>query len=204
MITSVVLSALLSTSAQADAGTHKLAEPKVAAHSLEACGFPEVKPRFDDTLQEDVLDISAIQNATDDQLSCVANVSVETSYYVSFPEPLQARYAKIYGRTFHEKGMRDAKSWLSQKGLISKLPAYSGTDAVKFARKLEKLCDAEGALNSNFGPHAISADWMNRTVANSRSGDTAFECLLKASAVAGFEVGFIGNELDPVESSFHK
>src|SRR5687768_15164668 len=94
----------------------ELVKPEVAVARVAACGFSNVQPKFDDTLQEDVVEVLGVTSASDEQLRCVALASLATHYYVVFPAPVERIYQPLYWRLSRERGKADAKAWLEKRG----------------------------------------------------------------------------------------
>lgn len=88
----------------------------------------------------------------------------------------------------------EGRKWLSAHNLLSKLPEYKAgvTDDEEFARKIETLCRADGALHSRDGVHALSPEWGMHL--GKPTEDGPFACVLNAAWASGFDLGFVGNE----------
>jgi hypothetical protein len=172
--------------------------PEEAAERLRQCGFESVAATFDDLLQEDVLTVSEIKTASDEQIACGARVSIETHYYLSLPDDLQERYWAAYWPLSEERGRETSRDWLSDRGLLGRVPKYDPlvTDDAAYARQLEKLCGpvADGALGSEYGPHSISPTWAEDRQDDFEGMGTAAVCLINAGAISGFKIYLIGNE----------
>lgn len=191
---------LLASAAQAGTETTDLVKPEVAAQHLIACGFSKTHPRFDKTLQEEIVEVEDAA-ATDEQLACAARVSLSAVNYIYFPEALQKRYDAIYWPLAQQQDTASARQWLAERGMLDRLPKYDGHDTA-FAKQLEEFCGegARGLLESKYGPHAIDQDWIMHKVTPSTSNLNEFRqsgeiihCLDRAGAAAGFPVGFVGN-----------
>lgn len=173
--------------------------PQEAAQRLRQCGFDRVDVKFDEQLEEDVLTASGIEKASDEQIACAARVSSETYYYLHLPEEVQERFMAIYWPLEEAKGRERARQWLVEQGRLDDLPKYEpAVGEAAYARELEAFCGevAEGALQSEYGPHAISPAWA----AQKERDDTDFGrvgaammCLAMSGEVAGFTVYMIGN-----------
>ena len=172
-----------------------LPNPEAAVAQVRACGFTDVSTRFDETLQEDVVDVAAVVSASDEQLLCVARASLETHYYVLFPSPLGQAYGSIYWRLSEERGREDARAWLKERGLLDRVPQYkpSESDDAKFVRTLESICGekAIGALQPLNGMATIRPG----TLESGKVDDETLTCLLNVAAASGYHLGFIGNEM---------
>lgn len=172
----------------------ELVKPDVAAARVAACGFRTVRPKFDDTLQEDVIEVLDVTSASEDQLRCVAFASLGSHYYVVFPQPVEQAYQSLYWRLARERGKADAKAWLEKRGLLSRLPIYEPTrsDDAAFARTLEALCGpkAAGILLPMHG----MATFKENVLSSRKLDDETLWCLVNAAEVSGYPLGFIGNE----------
>lgn len=172
-------------------------KPEVAASLVADCGFENVQPVFDDTLQEDVIKVLDVTVATEEQLTCVANASLGSHYYVVFPGPVDQTYQPLYWRIFRERGKADARAWLEQRGLLSRLPTFDPkqSETAAFARTLEGLCGpmAAGTLK----PMKGFATFSDEALSPGRLDDETFLCLLNVAEVSGYPLGFIGNEAYP-------
>ena len=102
----------------------ELVKPDVAAARVATCGFKNVRPRFDDTLQEDVVEVLDVASASEEQLRCVALASLQSHYYVTFPASVGQAYQTLYWRMSRERDKTNARAWLEKRGLLSRLPAY--------------------------------------------------------------------------------
>jgi hypothetical protein len=171
----------------------ELVKPEVAAARVAACSFGKVRPMFDETLQEDVIEVRAVTSASEQQLHCIALASLGSGYYVVFPPSLDRRYQALYWRLLRDQGKADAKLWLEKRGLLSRLPAYDPkrSDSATFARVIERLCGpkAAGALQ----PAPGMATFSKRLSAGKIDDETLW-CLLNAAAASGYPLGFTGNE----------
>ena len=170
--------------------------PDEALAQLKGCGFSEVSTRYEDDQQDNVL-VIADASATDGQLECAARVHVESGYWTEVPEALRTRYFAHFDRLSAEASKQWALRELEARGELDRLPVYEAgkTNDAEFARKLEKLCGgkAQGMLQSEYGPHAISPAWPGDRV-DFRQTSEALGCVMRFSAAAGFSLGLIGNE----------
>ncbi len=177
-------------------------KPEVAAVQVAACGFKSVRPKFDNTLQEDVVEVLDAAPVSTKQLRCVALVSLQVNYYVTFPTPMDEIYQTLYWRISRERDKTDARAWLKKRGLLSFLTTYDPKryDEATFARTLEKLCGpkAAGVLK----PMRGMATFKERALGNFDNGkyltgqldDETLSCLVNAASASGYSLGFIGNE----------
>lgn len=172
--------------------------PEMAIKRLSACGFHEIHIRYDQTFQEDVIEIRDGDEATDEALGCAARTSIATIYYVSMPDALQPRYDAIYQRLSVEDDIATARKWFARRGMLARLPRYdkSQDDDEAFAKRLEQYCGirAKGALQSELGPHAISQAWLNQQLHRPDKGTDIVKCLTNGATATGFSIGFTGKE----------
>ena len=180
------------TSARAD-----LISPQAAAEQITRCGAGAVNIRYDDLLQSYVL---TVRDATEAQLQCIEtaagyhDVELQPELQKGFDEIRAAKYSAVY--------RAQAVAWLSTRGLLDKVPKFrvGETDEAAFSGKLEVICGpaAKGALQSEYGPRTINPEWLQKMPLPPRAeDDDAVSCLMAAASVAGFELGFIGNEAVP-------
>ena len=93
----------------------------------------------------------------------------------------------------------EAREWLSKRGLLDRVPKYVAgtTDDAAFTNAVELLCGprTKGAFQSQYGSHALSPEWIKALGLPLKNEDMeAMSCLLNVTTVAGYSVGFIGNE----------
>ena len=169
-----------------------------AAERFAECGLGPVTVRWNDpdTGGEDILVAPGIKSATDDQLRCADKA---VSYYtLELPLRIQRRFQALRAERLAPIFQAQARSWLSARGLLDRLPQYQNgvTDDGVFTREVETLCGphASGAFQSTFGFHALSPEWVKRELTPPEQGDEVLACLTNAATAAGFVFGFIGNE----------
>lgn len=172
----------------------ELVTPDVAASRVAACGFSTVRPRFDDLLQEDVIEVAGVISASDEQLRCAALASLSSHYYVVFPDTVERTYQPLYWRLAREQGKADARAWLEKRGLLSRLPMFDPqrSDENAFARALETLCGPKAA--GTLQPMKGMATFKSDALASGRLDDETLWCLTNAAEASGYPLGFIGNE----------
>lgn len=184
-------------------GSHlDLVEPEVAARRVAGCGFKHVQPKFARDLDEDVVEVTNVTSASRRQLRCAALASLDTNYYVSFPEPVNDLYQTLYWRMEHARAKADARAWLFKRGLLARLPVYDRkrSDEAVVARKLEALCGPKAARTLRpVGGMATFNEGALGTIdkEGSKSGnldENTFLCVMNAATAAGYPVGFVGNE----------
>lgn len=167
--------------------------PQVAARRVAACGVGAVTVRSDKTLDADILVVPAAA-VSDRQLTCVDKAS--SFYDVELAPSIQPRFNAIREARSAALTTSEALKWLKAHHLLDRLPKYEAgvTDDAVFGREVEQLCGADQALQSRYGPHALSPDWVMRHATDAPSEDGAMACLLNAAWATGFKMGFIGNE----------
>ena len=189
--------ALFSTSASGQSLPFERLTPEEAAKRIEGCGVGPVTIRFDDLLQSHVLTVAGADAASDEQLKCIEQAA---SYHdVESPSAIQPKFNAMRAERWSAFALADAKEWLRKRGLLERVPTYTPgeTNDVVFAREVETLCGpiARGAFESEYGPHVLDPDWIKGLgLPPKREGAEALSCLLTVTQVAGYEVGFIGNE----------
>lgn len=168
--------------------------PQVAAKRVSDCAVGAVTVRSDAELEADVLVIAGSAPVSDQQLACIDKAA--SFYDVELPPSVQPRFNAI--REAHSAALMtsEARKWLKAHGLLDQLPKYEPgvTDDAAFGRKVEKLCGADGALQSRYGPHALSPEWATERALDARLEDGPLACLLNVTWATGFKMGFIGNE----------
>jgi hypothetical protein len=170
--------------------------PEAAAERVSQCGLGPVTIRYDDLLQSEILTAASAASASDEQLVC-ADKAV-SFYDLELPPAVQSRYDSIREARLSVYFLAEARAWLSARGLLDRVPKYEPgvTDEAAFTRQVEELCGprAKGAFRLEYGFHAISPAWAQPNLLPIEEGSEVFACLTNVTTVAGFEVGFIGNE----------
>ena len=171
--------------------------PELAAKRAAECGLAAVSLSYDDLLQSNVLTLADAATATDGQLACIEMAA--SYHHVKLPPHLEPRFDAIREARWSAVSLTAHREWLAERGLLDKVPRFvpGVTDKAAFAREVEKLCGprAAGALQSRFGDHVISTDWLLNLPMSFKPKDLEpFSCLLAVAAVAGLKVGLIGNE----------
>jgi hypothetical protein len=180
----------------------ELVKPEVAAQRVVACGFKNVRSKFDGELQEDVVEVANVATASAEQLRCAALASLNTHYYVIFPATVYHSYETLYWRMSRERDKAGARAWLAKRGLLAQLPSYDPkhSDETLFAHTLEALCGPKAA--GTLQPMHGMATFKNGALGTfDKSGFTSGKldeetmwCLINAAAASGYPLGFIGNE----------
>jgi hypothetical protein len=179
-----------------------LVKPEVAAAQVAACGFNSVQPKFDNELQEEVVEVLNVSSASAEQLRCTVLASLDSHYYVVLPAPVYQAYETLYWRMSRERGRADARAWLEQRGLFSRLPMYDPkrSDQASFAHRLEALCGpkAAGTLRSMHGMATFKEGVLGKIkkggFTKGKLDDETMWCLVNAAAASDYPLGFIGNE----------
>lgn len=171
----------------------------MAAQRVSACGLGPVATRYDEELQEDILTAGEIKIATDEQLACADKAA---GYYdLELPPSIQPRFEAIREARWSAVFLKQAHSWLAARGLLNRIPKYQqgATNEAVFTREVEHLCGprAKGAFQSKYGFHAVSPDWVIHKLRPTAASNDVLACLMNVTAVAGFKIGFIGNEYVP-------
>jgi len=187
-----------------------LPSPQKAKAEIVACGLPatHVSVRYERDMQEDVVWISSSESEiSSDVLTCMSQVSVNTSYHIFFWDSnAQRRYGQIYYRISNDANVSHAREWLRSRNLLSKMPKpIKGEPLAKYAEAVEVFCGVEkGALLSAVDEHNItftqgalghpSRNGIEGAVAN----NIQFECVMNAISATdpqslGFFFGIIGN-----------
>lgn len=177
-----------------------LERPAAAVARVAACGFKNARAKFDDSMQEDVVEVPDVSTASEEQLRCAALASLASSYYVVFAGAVEQAYEPLYWRLSDEHAKVAARDWLDKRGLLARLPVFTaGTDEVRFAHTLETLCGrkAAGTLQPMHGRATFRAGALGtltkRGFSRGKLDEETLFCLLNASAVSGYHLVFIGN-----------
>jgi hypothetical protein len=179
-----------------------LVKPQEAAARIAACGFKDVRPKFDEALQEDVVEVLDKSSVTPEQMRCAAEVSLDSRYYVVFPTPLYEAYERLFWRMSEMRNIAEGEAWLAERGLLSRLPRYDQkrSNEGAFAHSLELLCGpkATGTLQPIGGRGTFKKGALGTVekggLTDGKLDDETITCLLHASTVSGYRIGIIGNE----------
>jgi hypothetical protein len=194
----MVVNALAGASGNPMAVPPEPVKPEIAAAKIADCGFSDVRPTFDETLQEDVVDVRGVSSESEEQLRCVALTSLETGYYVVFPPSVEEIYEQLYWNLSRERRKADASAWLEKRGLLARLPTYDPkrSDDTEIARAIERLCGpkAAGTLQPMEGMATFS-----EALALGDMGEETFLCLINAAEVSGYPLVFVSNEVSRQE-----
>lgn len=172
-----------------------------AKQAIIQCGVDtqKVTAAFERELQEDVIWIDGRTQFSDHMLACVARASMKTLHYVYFRNQVtNARYQKTYWRLSTVADVENARLWLSNRGLLSKLPVPQPSElAPEYAAQLETFCGLDrGALLVAFNEHTITFD--PEKLGKRTATDDQVLCIINAGAAADLPshdlfFGFIGN-----------
>ena len=174
-----------------------------AARQVRDCGFADAEPYYDDEQQQLGVEVRGVDQATDAQLVCAAQVELTSENLVVWmPDALLDRYHEIAERLARRTSLADARSWLAARGLLGRVPRFDPTrdrDEDAFMRQLGALCavDTTGELDPAYrpkagaaklpGPRIISMEWFGR------QSQPALDCLWRVELVAGFETSLPGH-----------
>lgn len=167
--------------------------PKVAAERIVRCGVGPVTVRTDEAIEEDVLVVAAKGVITDEQIACIAKAA--SFYDVELPRDAQPRLDASTKAKSAALAKAEGRRWLTTHHLLGKLPTYEAGVANddSFAREVEELCGANGALHSKYGVHALNPAWANHQKGPPEEGGP-FACVINAALASGYRFAFIGNE----------
>ena len=172
--------------------------PEMAVERAAKCGLGPVTVRYEDELQSDILSVPHAGSVTETQLSCLDNAT-GFGIFVELPSSVQPRFDAVREARASVRMRAEAREWLSKRGLLERVPKYVAgtTDEAAFTREVEHLCgpQTKGAFQSQYGPRALSPEWIKKLgLPPKDEGMDAMSCLLNVTTVAGYQVGFIGNE----------
>lgn len=167
--------------------------PQVAAKRVAACGTASVTIRSNRELDTDVLVVAGKGAIADEQIDCIANAA--NFYEVELPPEAQPRLNAITEARRAALVAAQSHNWLVTHNLLGQLPIYEAgvTNDGAFARQVEKLCKARGALHSQYGVHALNPAWVARQKGKLLGGQP-FACVINVALASGFQLGFVGNE----------
>lgn len=169
--------------------------PQEAADRASRCGLGTVSVSDEPELQTKVLIPAVKSPATDEQLLCLDQ---STLYYpVQLMPDEQVRFDALRLARYEAALDKYAQVWVTERGMPDPVPSYERGIANErvFTREVEKLCGprARGGFQSRFEPGTLSPAWLGREI-QKRDFDGVLECLMNISRVAGFGLGFVGNE----------
>ncbi|HUD29811.1 MAG TPA: hypothetical protein VMQ93_13135 [Novosphingobium sp.] len=169
--------------------------PQVAAKRVAECGVDTVTVKSDAELDTDVLVVGVLDSVSNQTLTCIDKAA--SFYDVELPSPAQSRFNAIREARSAVLVASKARKWLKAHDLLDELPKYEAgvTDDVLFGREVEKLCGADRALQSGYGPHTLNPEWVMQDITDGPSEDGPMACLLNVTWATGFKINFIGNEI---------
>lgn len=168
--------------------------PQVAAKRVTDCGVGTMTVRSDTELDTDVLIVGGSAPVSDQQLACINKAA--SFYDVVLPSFAQLRFNAIREAQSAALMASEARKWLKAHDLLDQIPQYEAgvTDDAAYGRRVEKLCRADGAFQSSYGPHALSPEWAVQHASDDDLEGGPLACLLNVTWATGFKMGFIGNE----------
>lgn len=195
MIFSLTIALLTSSVAPQWYREKEFPPPERVQAMVEACDVADATVGFDKLLQSDVVTFSERIDLNEIQLACLAEVAFQTGYTFLIPEAFAPAFYAHKEAIAAPWNRELATEHLAELGKLAGLPVPAeGETDVEFARKLESHCEAHGALSSEFGPQAISPDWVVGQRSDFDTTGKAMLCLLSSGTLSGFEIGMIGNE----------
>ena len=186
-----ILSFMLAAQVAAPEDLPVAASPEAVLTQVMACGVRqgEARIRVDQTLQEAVVDIGRATRLSDAQLTCLARVSVNSSWFLVFDAVTDARYEPLYSRASKAVGLKRARAWLASHGLAARVPRYDAArdDATVTTTRIEALCGAPPGTHRAF----VTATTL---VEEPMVSDETLICISNVALVAGVDLGFVGND----------
>jgi len=168
------------------------------------CGLPTkgVSVQFDREMDEDDVRVSPARGPISDQkLSCIARVSLNTSYYVYFRDQfVQSRYDKLYSRLEYAADVAHGRDWLRARNHLAGLPLpKKGEPLSNYAQAVEAFCGVKkGNLLVAADAHFITFTKQGlgqvtpRGVEHATANETQFECVMSATSAADLQSRGIG------------
>ena len=193
----IALTAWAATAANAFEGLERITA-EMAVERAGKCGLGPVTIRYEDELQSDILSVPHAASATENQLRCLDDAT-GFGIFVELPPTIQPRFDGIREARASVLMKAEARDWLAKRGLLQRVPKYVAgtTDEAAFTREVEHICgpQAKGAFQSRYGPHTLSPEWIKKLGLPPKGEDMeAMSCLLNIMTIAGYQLGFIGNE----------
>lgn len=166
--------------------------PEVAAERVARCGAGPVKVTSEKEIGVDVLVVATKRAITDEQIVCIAKAA--SFYDVKLPPDAQPRLNAITTVRSEAITKAEGAKWLAAHNLLAELPEYKAGVTIddKFARKIETLCRADGALHSPYGVYALNREWVMKHP-GIPTEDGPITCVISAAMASGFELRFIVN-----------
>lgn len=158
---------------------------------IEACGFDDVK-LVKNKAKRVVVRVKDV-SATDEELICAA-AEIDTTFYGNqFSPELAERFALIHARVARPRRIAEARTRFAKEPERGTPPErLEGETNVELAKRVETFCGpkAEGAIASQSGQLAISAQWMaaqSSTLEGIVEMSDTLGCLFQASVIAGLD-----------------
>ena len=183
-------------SAPTPPATYAFPSPHAVKTAIVACDLPDksVHVRFEQDMQEDVVWIARDSGPlTTRQMSCVANASLQTRYYVYFrDQDVQKRYDYVYQKMSYDAEVTDARLWLRSRNLLATLPTpQTGQPLSNYTEAVEEFCGVtKGTLLVAVDDHTMTytKDGLGRLTPNGirdrAATDAQFDCVLNATSAA--------------------
>ena len=172
---------------------------------MVACGIPagSVDVRFEDDMQEDIVWVA--RHVTSSQMTCVAQASITTDYFVFFRDEAEQRvYDPIYQQLSNEAEVANARDWLRARHLLATLPTpEAGKPLSEYTASVEEFCGVKrGALLVAVDEHTITynREGLGRMtpegIVDRAADDAQFDCILNATSAVdlashGIVLGFV-------------
>jgi len=164
---------------------------QAAAERVAQCGVGTVSVVFDPELGADELVVATNGPIAQPQLACIEQAAAGYKFELSAPVQIRVRNARLPAQA-----AADARKWLKAHHLKKRLPKYKKgvTDEADFARRVEALCDAEGALQLPTQAHSLNPEWATAHASEIERQEGPLVCLLNATRARGFDIGFAAEE----------
>jgi len=158
-------------------------------------------------MDEDVVWVSRGAKMTEEQINCLAQVSVETSYYVYFRDgAAQKSYDPVYRKRSHAAEVASARNWLRERHRFAALPLpRKNRPLSNYAQAVEQFCGIrQGSLLVAADEHFITfangalGEITANGVEHAAATETQFDCIMAAISAAdlkshGVFFGLVGN-----------
>ncbi len=189
---------------------HKLPSRAEARSAVRQCGLPtkSVSVQYEPTMQEDIVRVARISGPlTEQKLTCIAQASLKTIYYVYFRDQVtQKRYDLLYWKLEYAADVVNARKWLRARNLLAGLPLpEKGQPLSYYAEAVEAYCGVKkGSLLVARDEHSITyaegglGQLTSRGVEHAAANEAQFECVMAATSAADLKshnvfFGFIRN-----------
>jgi hypothetical protein len=189
---------------------HKLPSKAEARAAVLRCRLPakSVSVQYEPDMQEDLVWVSRPSGPLSSQkLSCIADASLQTSYYVYFRDAaVQKRYDVIYDALEDKTETARARNWLRAHHRLADLPLpQKGKPLRLYTEAVEAFCGIKrGSLLAVADEHFITftKDGLGEVsphgIEHAAANEAQFECVMNAMSAAdlkayGLGFGFFGN-----------